>query len=124
MAKAKSQPKLDDFNVTSMKPASITGDYSYTTTPNYTFGPSISQPIYQTQPYIPIAPEPPKVPGLDELCEILEVREYTNPETTTAFTVMGMSGKVYNLVDLISAQVEIMARLHLLLVHRNITSEE
>lgn len=58
--------------------------------------------------------------GLDELCQLLGVEPTTE---TTGLLLSGQSGRLYSLVDVISAQLSVMTRLHVLLVHSRLTPE-
>lgn len=62
--------------------------------------------------------ELPAIDGLDELCEMLGVEEGGQ-----APLLSGLSGKRFSLVNILRAQMELMVRLNILLVHREIIPE-
>lgn len=70
-----------------------------------------------------MAPDPwaamPQIDGLDELCEMLGISEGGQPPLLT-----GVSGVRYSLVNVLRAQMELMVRLNILLVHRRLVPDE
>ena len=89
---------------------------TYPYQPSHTFAPTYQ--TYQTQPYIPVAPEPQPIPGLADLCAMLDVEP-----SEEGWTIQAEDGTKFNLIEVLSAQVEIMTKLHFLLVHRKLTPE-
>lgn len=80
--------------------------------PGHTFQwPSVQVP---QDPWAVIQP----IDGLDELCEMLGVEEGGQVPLLT-----GRTGKRYSLVNVLRAQMEMMVRLNILLVHRNLVPE-
>lgn len=59
------------------------------------------------------------IEGLDELCEMLGVREGTQ-----GLLIQGQSGSRYSLIDILKAQMTLMTRLNILLVHRRLVPDE
>lgn len=60
------------------------------------------------------------VEGVDELCQMLGV---SPTEETNGLFLVGKENQRYSLVAVIAAQLEMMQRLHVLLVHRDLTPE-
>lgn len=94
-----------------------TGSYYHTLAPthNHQIQPTwtYGQPPQQPQGYMP------PIEGLDELCEMLGVSE-----GGTDFLLTGVSGVRYSLVNILRAQMELMVRLNILLVHRKLIPDE
>lgn len=97
--------------------------------PSNYMGPHPTPQTYHTQPipgytysqHIPEAVDPWAAPidGLDELCEMLGVSEGGQPPL-----LAGVSGVRYSLVNVLRAQMELMVRLNVLLVHRRLVPDE
>ena len=95
--------------------------------PSNYMGPYPASQTYHTQPipgynqHIPEAVDPWAAPidGLDELCEMLGVSEGGQPPL-----LAGVSGVRYSLVNVLRAQIELMVRLNVLLVHRRLVPDE
>lgn len=112
-----------------VKEINAVGNYSYpganTTFPQnpHTLAPqTFGNPTYHSQTIPP--PADPfayfgAIGGLDELCEMLGVTEGGNGPM-----LQGASGMRYSLVRIIGAQIELMARLNILLVHRRLVPDE
>lgn len=83
---------------------------------DHTHAPAPWLPSISDNPYQVVGP----MEGLDELCQLLGVTETTQ---STGLLLSGQSGRLYTLVDVISAQISIMTQLHVLLVHRPLTPE-
>lgn len=54
------------------------------------------------------------IEGLDELCQLLNVEA---TQKTNGLLLLGLAGKMYSLVDVLAAQLRVMSKLHVLLVH-------
>jgi hypothetical protein len=54
------------------------------------------------------------IEGLDELCQLLNVEA---TQKTNGLLLLGLAGKMYSLVDVLAAQLRVMTKLHVLLVH-------
>jgi hypothetical protein len=78
-----------------------TGGYHYSTTSTDT--------VIYPQHSNPIGP----VDGLDELADMLGVE----PNTSVGIRLLGVSGKQYSIIDIIKSQIDLMIRLHVLMVH-------
>lgn len=77
----------------------------------------------QQQTFDPWVSLPP-IGGLDELCELLGVDEEPAIATGNQGPILSsVSGKRYPLITILRAQMEFMARLNLLLVHRQLVPE-
>jgi hypothetical protein len=91
----------------------------------HTFAPSYNtyDTSFQQQSFDPWVSLPP-VAGIDELCALLGVDEEPSMSTGNQGPIlMSVSGKRYALVNILRAQMEFMARLNMLLVHRQIVPE-
>lgn len=110
----------------SISSAAITTDkvqahINTTTTSLFNPGTYAVAPTYSTHipPYIPQQPLGP-MEGLDELCQLLGVAPTTD---SLGLALMGQSGQIYSLVDVLASQLKIMETLHVLLVHRHLIQE-
>lgn len=81
---------------------------------------TIPSPSFNWPPPQPAIPELPLIEGLDELCEMLGVEE---SDSDGGILLKGVSNKEYSLVSILRAQMELMVRLNILLVHREIVPE-
>lgn len=111
---------FQDFNAADSAPAP-----TYTTHAVNTH----QQPLFSSHPHTltpshtiahPYGPPPSgpnvqgPIEGLDELCQLLNVEA---TQKTNGLLLLGLAGKMYSLVDVLAAQLRVMSKLHVLLVH-------
>jgi hypothetical protein len=90
--------------------------YNHTNAPPFIPSPEEIQSWGSSNPSNYLGP----VEGVDELCQMLGV---SPTEETSGLFLVGKENQRYSLVAVIAAQLEMMQRLHVLLVHRDLTPE-
>jgi hypothetical protein len=110
-----------DYKFTIAQPQTMVAPQN-TFAPSYGHGHQVNPnypPNYYTEPQSPDPWGGVQIEGLDELCEMLGV-----PEGGQGPLLTSVSGVRYSLVNVLRAQMELMVRLNVLLVHRRLVPDE